>query len=168
MKKLKEVKVLMTGTNNDIPRGVEQPTIKELTNKINEIVEWINDHSEPITTQPEKEWKERFDKEFGEDFFDLHYRFCPMIGEPDWEERQKACSEQKEEVQKRIKQFISSLLSQKDKDVTQLGLLFGVKLFIETKDEKIVKACKKFLEELTEYKPSDLEKEIEALLKPTK
>jgi len=48
MEKLKEVKVLMTGINNDVPYGVEQPTIKELADKINEIVEFCNSVSKLI------------------------------------------------------------------------------------------------------------------------
>ena len=51
-----------------------------------------------------------------------------------------------------------------EKENTQLGTLFGVDLFIRTKDKKIVKACENYIKELTEYKPTELEEEIEKII----
>ncbi len=59
-------------------------------------------------------WEKEFDNIFQEQFFDLHYRFCPLV-DKEGEDRQNTCTKQRNDIINEIKSFIHSQ-RQKDRD----------------------------------------------------
>lgn len=52
---------------------------------------------------PSEQRFRRFEESFGEDFYDLHYRFCRLV--PGKEDRHEECTKNKEEVKSKILAF---------------------------------------------------------------
>ncbi len=63
---------------------------------------------------------QQFDEKFDEEFYDLHYRFCPIVGSEDFEKRQDTCSKQRKEVVDKIKSFLSHALEQQKKEMVEV------------------------------------------------
>lgn len=77
---------------------------------------------------PKKNWEERFDELTEEQFFDLHYRFCPLVDTPIGG-KQKMCHDTREEFRNSIKSFLATILSERDeKLVGEIGKIRDIEL----------------------------------------
>jgi len=94
-------------------------------------------------------WEDEFDRRFGEEFYDLHYRFCPII--PD--EKQEVCRTQKDDLMKELKSFISQTIKQERQKI------------IDDIDDMLVSSLPKDAENLSLLTPDQAQKVVKGFLK---